>query len=181
MTKLNLGAGTNKIKDAVNVDMEESCKADLTFDIRSSFPLSSCLFDEVYLFHTIEHIQKQYHRSLFLEINRVMKEGGTFFLSYPEFAKVCQNWLTNFQGKREFWEATIYGRQSWPGDFHVSAMDSDELKQQLEECGFYDIKFHPEPLEFYNTVVTCIRTVPQRTYEEVLFREVCETREVESV
>ncbi len=172
MTKLNLGCGYSKISGAVNVDSNPQCHPDVTFDICETFPLGSSLFDEVYFFHTIEHIQKRYHRSVFLEINRVMKEGGKLFLSFPEFSKVALHWLQNFLGKREFWEATIFGRQLGPGDFHVCAMDSDELKQTLEECGFYDLRFRPEFNESYNTLVYGVRTIPQKMYAEILYDEV---------
>lgn len=173
MTRLNLGCGSNKIDDCMNVDINESNNPDIVFDIKLEFPLARGLFDEVYLFHTIEHIEKTHHRHIFLEVNRVLKEGGIFYLSYPEFAKICNNWLTNFQGKREFWEATIYGRQLYPSDYHVAAMDSDNVKNELEICGFYDLKFYPEPEgDWYNTVVRAVRTVPQKMYEEVLFNEV---------
>lgn len=180
MEKLNLGCGTSRISGAVNVDCNPDVKPDIVCNfIKEELPFPDGMFDEVYLFHTIEHIEKRSHQSILEKINRVMKEDGRLIISYPEFSKIVQNWLTNFQGKRQFWEATIYGRQLYPSDYHVCAMDSDEFKLSLEICGFYDVECRPEPIESYNTVVKCFRTSAQKTYEQLVYEEVFECKQQE--
>lgn len=175
MAKLNLGCGTSKITVAVNVDCNPDVKPDLVCNfLKEALPFPNEHFDEVYLFHTIEHIEKRNHQTLLLEINRVLKEGCRLIVSYPEFSKIVQNWLTNFQGKRQFWEATIYGRQLYPSDYHVCAMDSDEFKLSLESCGFYNVECRPEPFDSFNTVVKCLRTTAQKTYEQLVYEEIFE-------
>ena len=170
---LNLGSGSRKIPNAINVDIEASLSPDVIADFTEPLPFESDEFDEVYLFHTIEHIQKKYHQSIFYEINRVMKDSGTFYLSYPEFKTIAQNWLDNRMGQRDFWEATIYGRQAYPNDYHLCAIDSIEMKLLLEKCGFRDIAIRPEmPSTPYNTVLKAIACAPQITVERLLYNEV---------
>ena len=111
MSSLNLCCGRNKLKDYINVDLNKEFEPDLCFDIREVFPLDAESQDEVLLFHSIEHIQKFYHRRLFKEIHRVLKPEGKFYISFPEFRIVAQYWLENYKGSREFWTDVLYGRQ----------------------------------------------------------------------
>jgi predicted SAM-dependent methyltransferase len=169
---LNLGCGNNKISECTNVDCNPDLNPDLCFDLRKPFPLDDEVAEGIYLFHTIEHLENKYHIPLLLEIHRVLAKDGTLIISYPEFGKILQNWLDNKRGRRDFWEATIYGRQSSPSDFHVSAMDTTQFIDMLCETGFKDINSKPEPVETFNTIVRCTKGEPMKTYEEVLFDEI---------
>jgi predicted SAM-dependent methyltransferase len=168
MPSLNLCSGRAKMEGYLNVDANEEHKADLTFDIRQDFPLESDTYDEVLLFHAIEHIQPFFHRRIYKEIHRVLKPGGTFIMSYPEFRHVAQYWLENYKGSREFWGHVIYGRQENIFDFHVCPMDTDEVKVKLVEAGFDDLKHSTESPEVYNSIIRGIKGKPQLTYEDVL-------------
>jgi predicted SAM-dependent methyltransferase len=172
MLRLNLGCGNAKIQDCINIDVEEGVKPDLVHDFcRKELPYETNSVGEVYLFHTIEHIQKIYHRELFLEVNRVLRDGGLFYLSFPEFTKCVKNWASNFRGKRDFWEHTIYGLQRYKSDFHVCIIDSLALKGVLEECGFHGIEYKSEPNEEWNTVFKATKSIPYISYEELVMRD----------
>lgn len=170
--RLNLGCGTNKIRDCVNVDCNEEFHPDLLFNFTEPFPLEDNCAEEIYLFHTIEHIERKYHPTLFSEIHRVLKSDGIFYISYPEFPKILQNWLDNKHGKRDFWEATIYGRQASRADFHVTAIHTPDFIENLKIWGISTIQTISEPYEDYNTVLKCEKGERMRTYEEVLYNEV---------
>ncbi len=176
MKALNLGCGKRKIpstdeNEVINLDVEASVEPDIVANFIENIPFPDSEFDEVYLFHTIEHIQKKFHVSVFLEIRRVLKQGGILYLSYPEFSVICKYWLENFRGDREFWEKTVFGRQLYPSDHHVCAADSVEMTLLLESCGFKDIAFKPEPRE-YNTILKAIACDPPMTRERLVFEEV---------
>ena len=47
--------------------------------------------------------------------------------------RLPQFWLDNKYGDRDFWEATIYGRQLFPADFHVCAIDSTDFKSSIKK------------------------------------------------
>lgn len=156
--KLNLGCGASKIPGYLNVDVEDSCKPDLVHDFtKAPLPFESGVVDEVLLFHTIEHISKKYHSTIVNEIHRVLRPGGQFFCSFPEFRKCFANWERNAGGQKEFWEATLFGRQLYPSDFHVCIMDSHDFAIFLRNSSFIDIKVAPEPTETYNTIIVATK------------------------
>lgn len=174
MKTLNLGCGTEKIIGAVNVDMAAEAKPDLQFDITSRFPLEDCSFDEVYFFHCIEHIEKFKHLFVLAEIHRVLKLGGTLYISYPEFEKICKNWLANFEGRRKFWEATIFGRQLYKGDYHCAAVNTLEIRQAFDDIGFRLEKNFSEPAQPFNTVLVAERLPRTPTYEQLIYEDIFE-------
>jgi SAM-dependent methyltransferase len=171
---LNLGCGQSKITGATNVDMNSITKCELVFDIKKPFPLANKSYDKVCLFHCIEHIEKQYHFSVFKEIHRVLDDNGTLLIAYPEFSVILQNWIDNRNMNREFWEATIYGRQAYEGDYHYCGIHTPNLIEELKSIGFTVARFGAEPTQPHNTVMMCEKSEPLPTYEEVLYREVFE-------
>lgn len=172
MRILNLGCGSNKIQGTINVDCSSGVNPDLVFDIRERFPLEDESFDKVFCFHCIEHIEKHKRGGLLREIRRVLVPNGHLVLSYPEFGKILQNWLSNKGGDRDFWEATIYGRQLYPGDYHYAAIDSLLLKEDLEVIGFKIDALNAEPVDEFNTVLKATRGTPMITYEELVYQEI---------
>ena len=103
--KLNLGSGSGKLDDFINVDINPDNKPDLVANILERLPYEDSSIEEICLFHTIEHIEKRKHPNLFLEIRRLLTPTGLFCISYPEFSKIAQFWLDNKYGDRDFWEA----------------------------------------------------------------------------
>lgn len=167
--KLNLGCGSNKIEGFVNVDSEESCKPDLIHDfMKAGIPAKSGAVDEIVFFHCIEHIRKAQHKFLLKDMWRVLKPGGTLILSYPEFTRCYKNWKQNYRGLREFWEATLFGRQLYPSDYHVCIMHTPDFIEMLRDCGFGSITTNPEPQESYNTVVHAVKGPRPANYEDLV-------------
>ena len=171
-TKLNLGCGTCKLEGYLNVDIDPDVKPDMEMNICAFFPFSADYFEEVLFLHTIEHIEKRFHPTIFTEIHRVLGRGGRFILGFPEFAICAKNWIDNHRGKRDFWEATIFGRQLSKSDFHVALMDSAEVKDTLLSVGFDNIKVNEEPFNNYYTVITAIKGTPRITYEQHIKNEI---------
>lgn len=165
---LNIGCGHNKIKDALNVDIDPTVNPDFVFDITKPWPFSPV--EAIYLFHTIEHIPKTAHDFIFKECRRLLKvSDGKLYLSYPEFLTCVEYWKTNHKGNKEFWENTIFGRGLSQYDRHVCIMDSDEVTQRLVNNGFSIINKFPEPQQEFNTVIIA-RPVEIITYEDSLRR-----------
>lgn len=167
--KLNLGSGSNKIDGFVNIDVELSCKPDLVCNfITDKLPYKASTVDEVVFFHCIEHIIKPHHKRILNEIWRVLKPGSSLILSYPEFMECVKNWKSNYKGLRSFWEKTIFGRQLYPADFHVSLMHTPDTIDLLTDCGFININAQPEPVEKYNTIVYATKGKKPIDYEGLI-------------
>jgi len=138
--KLNLGCGSQKIKGYVNIDVEKKCRPDLVCDfIKKPLPYKPESVDQVLLFHTIEHIQRRYHRLLLWQIWRILKPGREFLIAFPEFRRCFQNCqLTKMaksnSGKQQClgvkhirqtimlfqWILWILHRLSWKWDLRIS-------------------------------------------------------------
>ena len=67
----------------------------------------------------------------------------------------------------------MYGRQLYPGDYHVVPMRTAEVCEFLRGCGFHDIKFsaEPEPGE-HNTFLTARKGTFPITRELLLRKEI---------
>ncbi len=169
---LNLGSGGSKIKDSVSFDSSSQSNPDIVGSLTDILPFDNDSFDKVLLFHCIEHIEKYKHRQVLSEIWRVLKPNGTFLCSYPEFSALAKLWLEDKLLPRNQIERCIFGRQLYPGDYHVCAMDTLEFKEVLFDNGFKITEAIPEPKETFNTVIKSIKVAKPVEYEKVLYDEV---------
>lgn len=171
---LNLGCGVNKIDGCVNVDKLPDAKADVEADILElSKHFENESVDTIYLFHVIEHIPDRKHHTLISQIWDVLKPGGRFIVSYPEFKTIAQYYAENKWGMRDFWRMALYGRQDHEWDYHVALMDTPFFKTYLEEEGFVDFEVGCEYAETYNTVIKCAKGQrylnKEQLYKKTLF------------
>lgn len=174
MLKYNIGCGENKLEGFVNVDMAKNSvvEPDLILDIRyEKLPCTNETVDQIWMIHTLEHVEYRYWASIFHEYSRVLKPNGKLFLAYPEFFECAKRFANNVGGQRAFWRATLYGRQLWPSDYHIAPVDSKEVKAMLETLGFYRIKFQPEQHEPYNSNLAAMKDPNPITREQVITKE----------
>ena len=171
--KLNLGCGVNKLDGYINIDMAPNVAPDKCFDFTSCrWPFKDGTVDEIVIFHTIEHIRKPLHNYVISECGRVLKKGGLLLISFPDFWECAKNWHDNLRGARDFWEATLFGRQMFPSDYHVCAMCPDELKEILISWGFSSIRMLKEdPPNEFNTIMAAIKLKKAYTRYEDLIKE----------
>lgn len=170
---LNLGCGSNLLKDTskihyVNADMIKKPGVFKFNLMKLPWPWLNATFDQVYLFHTIEHIPSEKHPYLLNEIRRILKPAGKLCISYPEFPKVASNYLNNKGDDRAWWAKVIYGRGLTEWDRHKALMDTPVFAQLLRQVGFDILSAKPEKKEDYNTMLVCQRGEPLVTYETLL-------------
>ena len=173
---LNLCSGDNPIKKEgiINIDAVEDYKPDLVLNILTSpLPYKDGEVDTIWMFHAIEHIPSRKREDILFEISRVLHKGGEVIFSYPEFAECSKRFLDNFQGHKEYWQNTLYGRQLTPYDFHVVPMHTPYFRAEIIEYGFGEIKSLPEdsPNEYY-TILSGKKVRNICTREDVIAREV---------
>jgi predicted SAM-dependent methyltransferase len=172
---LNIGCGEHLLLDVVNIDCvsNEIAKPDLVCDIRKErLPYEDETVDEVWMIHSLEHIEFYYWDIIFKEVARVLKPNGVYLLSYPEFSECAKRFINNAGGDRHFWRKTLYGRQLYPSDYHVVPMHSPDVKEMLETYKFYRVSYQPESeREPFNTILVARRDPQQETREEIIVKE----------
>lgn len=150
--RLNIGCGETKLKGFINIDVEKKVKPDLVFNIKKyRLPFKDGSITQINCIHNIEHIEFKFWDYILNEFYRVLKLNGRLILAYPEFERVAENFIKNANGMKDFWRATLYGRQLYRGDYHVTPVVTKDLIQQLFKIGFDEIKHSPEADEPYNT------------------------------
>lgn len=165
--KLNVCCGNNKIAGYHNIDGSKSNNPDEVVDLLTEFKDGYKDIEEILFFHAIEHFEEKYHPQIIAMFWNALRPEGMLYVSYPEFRKVALNYINNFQGKKDFWKAAIYGLQRYPGDYHVSLMDTLELVELLKSCGFKNIEWRSEPNEEYNTILRCQKGEIPLGYEDM--------------
>jgi predicted SAM-dependent methyltransferase len=172
MLRLNLGCGTAKIEGFVNIDADRSVNPDLCIDFANNLlPYDRGTVDEIVCFHTIEHFQREKHQLLVCEVNRALKMGGSFIVSYPDAEKCLNNFLTNKHGMREYWERTILGRGKTFWDCHRSLILTADFMPFLREYGFGKLKVMEEAGQSHNTVIQAEKTFSVTEMSDLLKRE----------
>jgi len=172
--KLNVGCGEAKLEGFINIDLAARVKPDLICDItKKSLPYKAGTVDEIHFLHCIEHIESKHHSKIILEFFRVLKPGGFLILAYPEFEICVTRYLKNHQGRREFYKDTIFGRQLWPGDFHVCPINSNELRGLLQAMGFTDTKlvYEEAPNDGY-AILSARKAKLPPNYANILAKEI---------
>lgn len=172
---LNLCAGGEIFVNCDTADIDPAFNTTHCFDIKIfPWPLERESYDEVYLFHAIEHIEKKHHQDILQEIVRILRPNGLFIVSFPEFEIIVRNWLENEGGLRNFWENTVFGLQRTPSDYHYCAMSTEEMIGLMLKVGFTNISIRPEDKDKFNTIMKANRCeiLYENTYEKVLYDEV---------
>jgi len=143
--RLNIGAGNVRYSNCINMELEEA--TDVDCDIvgniaKGLYFIKEDTFVEILFIHVIEHIERKYHDRVFGEIWRLLKPGGRLVLGFPDFIETAQRFMNNDYGARwRIYNNAIYGRQSREGDFHVTAMERQDVTDRMVANGFVDIKY----------------------------------------
>lgn len=172
---LNIGCGESKLDGFVNIDCVKNFNVDpdLILDVtKEDLPYENNSVSEIWMIHALEHVEMYKWNKILPEFLRVLEPNGILILSYPEFGECSKRFLNDSGGKRNFWRATLYGRQLYPSDYHVIPMHSPEIKEILEIAGFYRIKWQPESeVEPFNTILNAYKDPAPVKREDVLVKE----------
>lgn len=158
--RLNLGCGHAILEGWINVD-KYNPRAEVKADILK-LPFAANSADEILMSHVIEHLPWRKHIDIFESLHRILKMGGKLTLAYPEFEKCALNFINNKGGKKwSWWIQTLYGMQTDAGQFHVSPIVSEHLKDQLTEVGFTSFELVEDESD---SCLTCIKCNPLPWY-----------------
>ena len=167
MIKLNIGCASRPLNGYINIDMDsiEDIKKRypnlkiaenieiFNYDI-FNLPFKESSVDEVRAEALIEHLSFHEEPKFFYEISRILKPGGSIYLTTPDFDKIVEdwqdaqdNWLDfhksdNQAIKDEFWfgnysysrenkwgylTACIFGTQYGEGQYHKNCYTKKKL------------------------------------------------------
>tara|TARA_R110000868_G_scaffold18531_9_gene81356 strand:+ start:3985 stop:4593 length:609 start_codon:yes stop_codon:yes gene_type:complete len=180
MIKLNLGCASRLLDGYVNIDMDsiEQIKQRYpNIDIKDSLqfiqadvlklPFKDSSVDEVRCDALIEHFSFQEESLFFYEVKRVLKSGGKFDFSTPDFdetikkwTKAKDDWKDFFRNdeeaiRKEHWfgnnsystenkwgylTACIFGTQNGEGQFHKNAYTENKILGICKKLNFSEPK-----------------------------------------
>lgn len=81
--QLNLGCGSDKRPDCINIDINPKLNPDMLMDFENPLPLPSNTFEIIYASQIMEHLKN--YVQFMQEIHRILKVGGILELSVPSF------------------------------------------------------------------------------------------------
>ena len=143
--RINIGGGNVKYSNCLNLELEPNryVDADIYGDFTKGVPhIPDDTFHEVLFIHVIEHIERKYHIIVLDEIWRILKPGHRLILAYPDVIENMQRFIDNKYGGREsLYHNTVFGRQAYKGDFHISGIWRQYIVDKLIGAGFVDIKY----------------------------------------
>jgi predicted SAM-dependent methyltransferase len=169
---LNLCSGENKIEGFLSVDAVDTYEPDIILDLGIfPWPIEDETIQEVIFYHGIEHFPRSMHPHIMKELSRVMQTNATLTITYPDSIKCFKNFAENYKGKKDFWEATILGRQLDVWDTHKSLMTETYMWNLLVDAGFVKTEIYPELREPHNTIVRTYRGLRRLTREEGVKQE----------
>jgi predicted SAM-dependent methyltransferase len=174
--KLNIGCGGRPLHGYINIDQ------DSIEDMRKRYP--EAVFDDALIIENhdifnmpyqdesvqevnadglLEHLSFKEESRFLYEVKRVLKKGGVFKFSVPDFEKVCSIWLNakdDWQGffsddrediQKNHWFgtytydysnrwgyiiATFYGSQNGVGQFHKNCYSEGKIRKMMQFLGF---------------------------------------------
>jgi predicted SAM-dependent methyltransferase len=168
LTKINLGCGGRPLRGYINIDMDtldqirarypnQHFENDLVVEQYDIFnlPYSDSSVDEIRSEGLIEHLPFIDEPRFFREVARVLKPGGTIYLSTVDFEMAARQWLAAEDDWKDFYRndpeailsqhwfgtntyntnnrwgyltATFYGSQNGAGQFHTNAYSEAKLR-----------------------------------------------------
>ena len=174
--KINLGCGSTPLKDYTNVDMDtlenlrerypnRTFDDDLVIEQWDIFdlPVESGTVDEVRADCLFEHLNFIDEKRAFYEVKRVLKTGGIFEISVPDFDEIIELWLKakddwqdwfrdddeaiksehwfgtheySYKNKWGYLLACIFGSQNGDGQYHKNCYTTKKLLKIFRKLGF---------------------------------------------
>jgi predicted SAM-dependent methyltransferase len=177
--RLNLGCASRPLPGYVNIDMDslEDMKVrypDVNFPEDVSIlqcdifnlPYEDDAVDEVKADALLEHLSFLDEKKLFYEVKRVLRPGGVFEFSVPDFEETVKLWLAakdewkdfyrndpeavakkhwfgqysfSFDNRWGYLTACIFGPQNSEGQFHRNCYTVPKIRAILDHIGFAEV------------------------------------------
>jgi predicted SAM-dependent methyltransferase len=157
--KLNIGCGSNVVRDWINIDLTGPPGV-LEWDCRRGMPFDDGSVDIIFAEHLFEHFSPVAASKFLLECRRCLRIGGVIRIIVPDAGKYLllykHGWddivpirpLIEENGKyRDYWLGNVYRTKMEfinevfrQGSEHKYAYDAETLIQKMLEAGFTDVR-----------------------------------------
>jgi len=129
--RLNLGAGTVRVKGFYSVDVNPELNPDFLCDLSQGLPFPDGSVDEIYASHVLEHFS--YHRVSWVLTDwiRALKPGGKITIKCPDFEFICKGYSSGELGYLRAVQLLYGGQTIEDFDTHYTALDFPWLRSQL--------------------------------------------------
>lgn len=178
--KLNVGCGGQPLSGYINIDQDnlhtlKNRYPDRNFDNNLvienhdifNLPFASDSIDEVNADALLEHLSFTEEPLFLNEVSRVLKPGGIFRCSVPDFEALCRLWLEanddwqdfhsvapsgqtqsvwfgspgfDFSKRWGYLMTSFYGTQNASGQFHKNGYSEAKLFKMMTRLGFTNIQ-----------------------------------------
>lgn len=171
MLKLNVGCGEDIREGYVNADLHTKEEIEKRYGRKLPentwivdynifcFPYDDKTVDEILCLGFLEHLSFVEEKFFFLEAQRLLKPGGIFHFTVPDFDNLCRQWLEakddfkdfyqlrtdecwfgqgnrNMKNKWGYLTAFFFGNQYGEGQFHKNAYTKMKIESIMKMLGF---------------------------------------------
>ena len=144
--KLNLGAGTDRMRGFTSVDIDPSTKPDVIWDLREfPYPWDTNSIDEILLENTIEHISYRLHDEIFKELYRILKRWGILVVVCPDIISLFMQYIYNHSDpdSHNKFVHFLFGGHEHEHDYHNAGYTELLIRHKLRMAGFSIADFEP--------------------------------------
>ena len=120
-------------------DIRPRAGVDFVGDCRDLSMFAGESVDRVYASHVYEHLSYLNELpSAFVEVHRILKPGGLFYVSVPDLEKLCRMFLKpGNDGNRRFTiMRMMFGGQTHEHDFHKVGLTLEFMLHLLQQANF---------------------------------------------
>jgi len=136
--KLHLGCGNKKIEGYVNVDCRYLPSVDVVDNVRFLRSFKENSVDVVYASHVLEHFSRWDYQQALERWYALLKPTGILRIAVPDFKQIAKYYLKT--GRLRDVSGMLYGGQDYLENNHFWCWDYEELKKDLLNIGFSDVR-----------------------------------------
>lgn len=137
---LHIGCGKINYPGFVNIDAQPWPHVHLVNDNLARLEaFADQTVDLVYMCHILEHLKRPEMKDVIGEMFRVLKPGGIFRLSVPDFDRLLEVYRAS-GGQIDTIHNQLMGGQDSPYNIHYTVCTAGSMQKLLAEVGFQTVR-----------------------------------------
>lgn len=123
----------------LNMDVDAHPGVDYVGDVSDLSRFTDGSIDKVFASNILEHFPHVRTLEVLKEWRRVLRVGGTLYLSVPDFARTVT--IYRAEGLKDWIQNFICGDQTYKTAFHYAIFDENRLRNLTLMAGFHECSF----------------------------------------